>query len=74
MLVGSLREVIAKQATEIESLQNKLDELTASSVAVASAAVATVKQSLAESNEVSYLFQLKIVIYERPCERRSALR
>ena len=59
MLVGSLREVIAKQATEIESLRNKLDELTASSVAVASAAVATVKQSLAESNEVSYLFQLK---------------
>ncbi|KAI9441770.1 p115 like vesicle tethering protein [Lactarius indigo] len=31
VLVGSLREVIAKQATEIESLRNKLKELTANS-------------------------------------------
>ena len=56
MLVGSLREVIAKQAAEIESLRNKLNELTAGSVAVGQSAVAAVSQSVANLDEVSYLF------------------
>jgi len=47
VLVGSLREVIAKQATEIESLRYKLKELTANSVASAEAAAATASQSAA---------------------------
>ena len=58
MLVGSLREVIAKQATEIELLLYKLNELTASSVKVTSTAVAAVSQSGANFDEVSYLFPL----------------
>jgi hypothetical protein len=53
VLVGSLREVIAKQATEIESLRNKLNELTANSLAAAAAATAS-QQSAAKFDEVSY--------------------
>ncbi|KAH9158759.1 hypothetical protein EDB89DRAFT_1917448 [Lactarius sanguifluus] len=51
VLVGSLRGVIAKQATEIESLRNKLKELTANSVATAAEAAATATQSAAKSDQ-----------------------
>ena len=56
MLVGTLREVIAKQANEIDSLRNKLKELTANSVASAEAAPATTSQSAAEFDQVSCPF------------------
>ncbi|KAH8980775.1 p115 like vesicle tethering protein [Lactarius hatsudake] len=51
VLVGSLRGVIAKQATEIESLRNKLKELTANSVAAAAEAAATATQSVVKSDQ-----------------------
>ncbi len=56
VLVGSLREVITKHATEIESLRNKLKELTANSVAAAKEAAATASQSTAKFDQVSYPF------------------
>jgi hypothetical protein len=56
VLVGSLREVIAKQASEIESLRNKLKELTTNSVAAAETASATASQSTAKFDQVGYPF------------------
>ena len=56
VLVGSLREVIAKQATEIDSLRNKLKELTANSAAAAETAAATASQSAANFDQVSHPF------------------
>jgi len=52
VLVASLREVITKQATEIESLRNKLKELTANSVAAAEANAAA-SQTAAKFESVS---------------------
>ncbi|KAI9449570.1 p115 like vesicle tethering protein [Lactarius psammicola] len=51
VLVGSLREVIAKQATEIQSLRNKLKELTANSVTSAEEAATTASQSAAKFDQ-----------------------
>ncbi|KAN0137791.1 Uso1 / p115 like vesicle tethering protein, head region domain containing protein [Lactarius tabidus] len=55
VLVGSLREVIAKQASEIESLRNKLKELTTNSVAAAETASATASQSTAKFDQRAVL-------------------
>ena len=52
VLVGSLREVIAKQASEIESLRNKLKELTTNSVTAAETASASASQSAAKFDQV----------------------
>jgi hypothetical protein len=51
ILVASLRGVIAKQAAEIETLQTKLKELTAS-VAAAETAASDISQSTAKFAEV----------------------
>ena len=56
VLVGSLREVIAKQATEIDSLRNKLKELTANSAAAAETATAIASQSAIKFDQVSCPF------------------
>jgi peptidoglycan hydrolase CwlO-like protein len=55
ILVASLRGVIAKQAAEIEALQNKLKELTATSLATAETAASEASQSAAKSTEVRYI-------------------
>ncbi|KAF8504874.1 p115 like vesicle tethering protein [Russula emetica] len=51
ILVTSLRGVIAKQAAEIETLQNKLKELTATSVTAAETAASEISQSTAKFAE-----------------------
>lgn len=56
ILVASLRGVIAKQAADIEALQNKLKELTATSLATAEAAASGASQSTAKFSEVRYFF------------------
>lgn len=55
ILVASLRGVIAKQAAEIEALQNKLKELTATSLATAEAAASEASQNTAKFAEVCYI-------------------
>jgi hypothetical protein len=55
ILVASLRGVIAKQTAEIEALQNKLKELTATSLAAAEAAASEASQSTAKFAEVGYI-------------------
>ena len=55
ILVTSLRGVIAKQAAEIETLQNKLKELTASADATAETAASEVSQTTAKFAEVCFV-------------------
>lgn len=54
ILVASLRGVIAKQAAEIETLQNKLKELTATSDATAESAASEISQTTAKFAEVCF--------------------
>jgi intracellular protein transport protein USO1 len=54
ILVASLRGVIAKQAAEIETLQNKLKELTATSATAAETAASEISQSTAKFAEVCF--------------------
>jgi hypothetical protein len=54
ILVASLRGVIAKQAAEIETLQNKLKDLTATSVAASETAASEISQSTAKFAEVGF--------------------
>jgi intracellular protein transport protein USO1 len=56
ILVASLRGVIAKQAAEIETLQSKLKELTATSDATAVTAAAEISQTAAKYAEVCSFF------------------
>ena len=55
ILVASLRGVIAKQAAEIETLQSKLKELTATSVGAAETAASEISQSTAKFAEVCFV-------------------
>jgi len=55
ILVASLRGVISKQAAEIETLQNKLKELTATTVAAAETAASEMSQSTAKFAEVCFV-------------------
>lgn len=55
ILVASLRGVIAKQAAEIEALQNKLKELSATSVAAVETAASQSSQFTAKFSEVCFL-------------------
>jgi hypothetical protein len=48
ILVGSIRRVIARQAAEIKTLQNKLKELTATSVAAAETAACEISRTSAK--------------------------
>jgi hypothetical protein len=61
ILVASLRGVIAKQAAEIETLQNKLKELTVMSVAAAETATSEASQSTAKFAEVRYIFHGRFI-------------
>ena len=58
ILVASLRGVITKQAAEIETLQNKLKELAATSAAAAETAVSETSQSTAKFAEVCFVLSL----------------
>lgn len=55
ILVASLRGVIAKQAAEIEALQNKLKELSATSVAAVETAASQSSQFTTKFSEVCFL-------------------
>jgi intracellular protein transport protein USO1 len=56
ILVASLREVIAKQAAEIEALQSKLKELAAKSSAAAEAAASAASQSTTKFDAVRFIY------------------
>jgi hypothetical protein len=60
ILVASLRGVIAKQAAEIEALQSKLKELTATSAAAAGTAASEISQSTAKFAEVCFVILWRV--------------
>ena len=61
ILVASLCRVIAKQVAEIETLQKKLKELTATSVAAETAA-SEISQSTAKSAEVCFVLFVAVLV------------
>ena len=71
ILVASLRGVIAKQAAEIETLQNKLKELTVTSVATAETAASEISQSTAKFVEVCFV-PLLAALTSSHCEQERA--
>jgi hypothetical protein len=70
ILVASLRGVIAKQAAEIETLQKKLKELTATSVAAETAA-SEISQSTAKFAEVCFVLLMAALTLSY-CEQERA--
>ena len=60
ILVASLRGVIAKQVAEIETLQKKLKEITATSVAAETAA-SEISQSTAKFAEVCFVLFVAVL-------------
>lgn len=71
ILVASLRGVIAKQAAEIETLQNKLKELTATSDATAETAAAEISQTTAKFADVCSVLFVKVLTLSY-CEQELA--
>ncbi len=64
ILVASLRGVIAKQSAEIETLRNKLKELTTTTLgAVAATTTSEAPQPTAKFTEVRYVFFYFIYVF-----------